>query len=453
MDKKIIIGAVIVLAIIVSLAVVWFNVTNIPSPEGRMIVKQSGGGQSMLIAECKDPSYIENTSDYIIEGKIEKAESKWNTERNFIYTYSDFTIEKYIKGEPLEYNKIQIITEGGCVGGICQGVEDSPTMDTGKKRLYLTKSNGEFKIHGCGGIRTLESVPLSQSDCTKNEFSMAFILVANTRSELTSERINKLNSIKNIFSNEFRSATNGLARMDTSYSVFTISREDLTEYSVETISRKFYETNPDTFDFISIYAVNGAGSARQTGHEPAQNKINGIGVQLYDRTADFGSKGKLLGINYEKDIDILSGTGSLLHETGHQWCCFVGENFVPDNTPLGIIQQSMHFFSGLESPYQCNTPMGAGYWIANGDGTYKRSKECNGPEKYHPFQLYFMGLYNQNNFDFSKKLTIYYADTDMNSKAIPYKQVDINNIIRVEGQRNCQANTNSLPPAVPPKIK
>lgn len=131
----------------------------IPPSEGRVIVKQSGG-QSMLIAECKDLSYVENTSDYIVEGKIEKAESRWNTEHNSIYTYSDFTIEKYVKDKQLKYDKIQIVTGGGCVAGMCQGAEDSPVMGTGKKRLYLTGAGGELMIHGCGGIRTLETAAL-----------------------------------------------------------------------------------------------------------------------------------------------------------------------------------------------------------------------------------------------------------------------------------------------------
>ncbi len=169
MANKIIYGIIISLIVIISLGIIWFfNITNIPPSEGHIIVKHSGG-QSMLITECADPSYVEDTSDYIIEGELEQVESKWNTERNFIYTYSDFKIEKYIKGSQLEYNNIQIITEGGCVEGICQGGEHSPIMDTGKKRLYLTETNGEFRIHGCGGIKTLESSPLQTGDCIEND--------------------------------------------------------------------------------------------------------------------------------------------------------------------------------------------------------------------------------------------------------------------------------------------
>ena len=92
--------------------------TSIPSSEGRVIVKQSGGS-SMLSAQCNDPSYIENTSDYIVEGEITSTESKWvenkGSEGRNINTYSNFTIERYIKGKPLTYDKIQIVTDGGCI--------------------------------------------------------------------------------------------------------------------------------------------------------------------------------------------------------------------------------------------------------------------------------------------------------------------------------------------------
>ena len=283
--------------------------------------------------------------------------------------------------------------------------------------------------------------------CNIRDFSMAFIFVVNDRSERTIQRISKLNSIKTAFANEFNAATLGLSSMDTSYPLFTILREDVTEYSLASISRKFYETNPDIFDFISIYALDGSGTQLQTSHQSAQNHINGIGLGIHDITSEFGSNGRLLGVNYFRDLDPMIGTDALLHETGHQWCCYVGDSFygdanIPnDNTPLGLLDEHLiHFTGGLDSPYKCATPLisSPGYWIANGDGTYSVSKEClETAPRYHPFQLYFMGLYNSNNFDFNKNFAIYHGEFDTD-KSVPYRQVNINDIISVEGERNCQ---------------
>jgi len=111
-----------------------------------IIVKQLGG-MAVLPMECGDKNYVSNAADHIIEGPVEKVESKWNEEKTSIFTYSDLLIENYVKGNPFESNKLQIITPGGTVGEISQWVEDQPIFHQGKKvRIYLQETNGEFSI-------------------------------------------------------------------------------------------------------------------------------------------------------------------------------------------------------------------------------------------------------------------------------------------------------------------
>lgn len=117
-----------------------------PKPEAKIIVKQSGGAGE-LIAECADRDYITKTADYILEGVVGTVESNWNKERTSIITYTDFLIEKYVKGEPFAENELQIVTPGGCAGEICEAVEDQPIFHEGKKaRLYFQKTDGEFLV-------------------------------------------------------------------------------------------------------------------------------------------------------------------------------------------------------------------------------------------------------------------------------------------------------------------
>jgi hypothetical protein len=116
------------------------------SSGGQIIVKQSGSA-GMLIKECTDKSYITQAADYIVEGTVEKVESKWNEERTGIFTYTDSRIENYVKGTPFSENMLQIVTPGGTVGGITQAVEDQPIFHEGKKvRIYFQEVNGEFSI-------------------------------------------------------------------------------------------------------------------------------------------------------------------------------------------------------------------------------------------------------------------------------------------------------------------
>lgn len=131
--------------LILSLVVVL--VTGCTAPrQGQIMVKQSGGA-GMLIAECGDRDYIKDTADYIIEGTVEKVESRWNNEKTSILTYTDLSIQKYVKGAPFAESKLQIITPGGTVGEITQWVEDQPIFHRGKKvRIYFQETDGEFSI-------------------------------------------------------------------------------------------------------------------------------------------------------------------------------------------------------------------------------------------------------------------------------------------------------------------
>jgi hypothetical protein len=109
-------------------------------------VKQSDGA-GMLIEECSDKSYITQIADYIVEGAVEKVESKWNEERTGIFTYTDLRIENYVKGTPFTENMLQIVTPSGTVGDVTQAVEDQQIFHEVKKvRIYFQEVNGEFSI-------------------------------------------------------------------------------------------------------------------------------------------------------------------------------------------------------------------------------------------------------------------------------------------------------------------
>lgn len=113
----------------------------------------------MLIAECQDRDYIIKTADYIIEGTVKCVESRWHEEQTSILTYTDLSIDKYLKGTPFAEKALQIVTPGGTVGTISQWVEDQPIFHEGKRvRIYFRKLDGEFAIV-CAqfGVENLDS--------------------------------------------------------------------------------------------------------------------------------------------------------------------------------------------------------------------------------------------------------------------------------------------------------
>ena len=116
-----------------------------PSP-GPILVKQTGGA-GVLIAECRDRQYIISTADYIVEGTVHRVESKWNEDKSSILTYTDLSIDNYVKGAPFAQDRLQIITPGGTVGDIIQVVEDQSIFHEGKRvRIYFQEIDGEFHI-------------------------------------------------------------------------------------------------------------------------------------------------------------------------------------------------------------------------------------------------------------------------------------------------------------------
>lgn len=100
-----------------------------------------------LSQECGDRDFIINTSSHIVEGTVEKVESKWSEGNTSIYTYTNISIEKYVKGVPISGNNVQIRTYGGVIGDVVQWGEDEPVFREGKKvRVYLQEINGEFSV-------------------------------------------------------------------------------------------------------------------------------------------------------------------------------------------------------------------------------------------------------------------------------------------------------------------
>ena len=284
-------------------------------------------------------------------------------------------------------------------------------------------------------------------DCESKHFKMAFVLVAPSANDVTPERLNKLEAIKNEFSRAFAEATRNLASMDTSDDITVILAQDINVFD---INKKFYEIHDDIYDFISIYYAPLPNlSASIQGHAPLVQNIKGIGSPLLDNSNRYWTSGKLKGHNIMGSIDMYRLDASslplamngLLHETGHQWCCYVGDNFArgEGGAKLEILWQGIHLYVGLQTPDEEGDAMKAGHWVPNNDGTYKNRTPGVGPTKYHPFVLYFMGLLPKEEYDI--KFQIFDAggiDGMWNlERAIPYKEVSVGDIIEVAGERVC----------------
>lgn len=288
--------------------------------------------------------------------------------------------------------------------------------------------------------------------CNQTEFKTAFIVLVEDMEDATQEILDQANFYKEQTSIAFAEATGNLASMDTSAELFLMETDDamfdelnkLTHQEI--ITNNFYETNPDDYDFIIVFTTfdsNGAAS----NYMGVTSQIEGIGIPPGDSTLSMGSEGRLKGViemydwceaiappQYDTSTSYIISV--ILHEMGHQWGVYVGDMFSGDgNEKLGIKDNfvGVHFYGGLESPCEAGSLMGANYFMPGGNGTFVIKNDELGIKKYHPFMLYFMGLLPKS--EYSTKYQIYDLGSGFN--ATPYKQVSVNDIIAVEGERKC----------------
>ena len=346
-----------------------------------------------------------------------------------------------------------------------------------KKTQYIDSCDGDKLVeYYCDGTKVKKEEKEcgkcidSKCDteyCNQTEFKTAFILLVEDMENVTQEILDQANFYREQTSTAFAGATNGLASMDTSTPLFIMETEDemLGEFKqlahLEIVTNNFYETNPDDYDFIIVFTTfDYLGTGTPTYYAAVTNQIEGIGLFLDDLASFYGSEGQLKGVVplYDwygfplKYPHLTSITINLiLHEIGHCWGVYVGDSFTGDgDEELGLKDYlpgfenygtsggGVHFYGGLESPYETGSLMYANYFIPNGDGTFKRENDETGIKKYHPFMLYFMGLLPKS--EYSTKYQIYDqgpggANAD---NATPYKKVSVNDIIAVEGERKCE---------------
>ncbi|MBN2320358.1 MAG: hypothetical protein JXR49_14845 [Acidobacteria bacterium] len=150
--------------------------------------------------------------------------------------------------------------------------------------------------------------------------------------------------------------------------------------------RRLYDFIADDYDQLTIVwpflprQEDSCGCSREPGglHYHISSSVQGIGLDLYDRSADWGSSGRLVGWNrFLKWSEIHEGL--IFHEFMHQWGAYF-------DSELGIISTNPGHFSDLTN---ISSWIGGCRWNDNGDGTFTN---IGGTDGVGNFGLYLMGL-------------------------------------------------------------
>jgi len=166
---------------------------------------------------------------------------------------------------------------------------------------------------------------------------------------------------------------------------------------------QLYSVFPDIFDFI-IVMPSGAifDPARDYGENTpyfvaAKNEVRNIGLPLFNNTAQFGSRGRLIGTIYHS-----FGSGAILdHEIAHAWGANIGRT-------LGLTDESAPPGNTARYHWNAYTDIGgqlgafpniggryADHLVPNPDGTFRvkdMQSDTEGTWTYSPLELYTMGL-------------------------------------------------------------
>jgi len=226
------------------------------------------------------------------------------------------------------------------------------------------------------------------------------------------------------------------------------------------VSRKFYETHPDVYDFIVVYSAIPIGMQSANGLT-VKNGIRGNGSFFPDQddTAKYGSNGKLLGYIYvptglgldaNANIDLLD---ILEHEVGHHWLMFIGDSAAcKDNpnssikcskTPTGfrVSRDGAHWSSNVDTAVRegglsFKDPISDGfnfYWQMNANGYCSTVPVTGSGSRFNDIDLFLMGFMSPN-----EAKPIYWYDLgDTSDKGTKCTQhtISAQDIINMEGSR------------------
>ncbi len=214
------------------------------------------------------------------------------------------------------------------------------------------------------------------------------------------------------------------------------------------IAKEFYKTHKDEYDFIVIFSnfdylmPKPATLAFYTG---VKNDTKGIGAELFDYSAFYGSGGKLQGTvdmgnaaalasdtlnpKFENSLDTLS------HELMHRWAAFVRFRGADGNPGAALLgEDAMHWSFLLDSRASL---MYGNQWQDNSDGTFTSVAIR---KYYSPLDLYLMGFIDKTQVP--PMLLI--ENQEINPSRMPElnaritgtaRYVTIDDIIAVEGER------------------
>jgi hypothetical protein len=203
------------------------------------------------------------------------------------------------------------------------------------------------------------------------------------------------------------------------------------------IVQKFFTHFDDEYDFLQLVFARNYFSNRY--HSATRTDVQGIGQQIFNVTAQYGSAGRLLGLSMFPVPTLFDGASpSTTHELGHQWLAYLKfpplQQGVP-HWPISDLAADIMGFSIVVN----GQPEGGQFNFdlqPLGGGNYKMVPS-SAPKGFSDLSLYLMGLRPSNqvadHFVFDNQAQTLAANGVL---AGPVTPVTINDVIAHVGARS-----------------
>ncbi len=172
---------------------------------------------------------------------------------------------------------------------------------------------------------------------------------------------------------------------------YVATKAQLLSFDPKVWAQQFYLTHGDKYDFFNFVLIGGTVNNRT--HFATKNTVQGTGVSIIDNDSQYGSPGKLQGINtFPIPTFFDGGEQGFIHETGHQWIDFLSATaFAPGvphwakgNAAINVMGFSLP--GGVGGQYSFTfTPNGSGGYLVGPGNSINLTT-------FNSMELYLMGL-------------------------------------------------------------
>lgn len=200
-------------------------------------------------------------------------------------------------------------------------------------------------------------------------------------------------------------------------------------------SNQFFNFFNDDYDYFNFILMEGRRGNRY--HSDVRNPVQGIGKNLFDDSAGFGSSGKLMGYSVFPIPSFFDGADrTYIHEIGHQWINFLHGTILASGIP--------HWpYSDLGASVMGISPGGGqglmfGIKFVSEDNGYRLLPDLDRLSYiFNDLELYLMGLVPADSVNNHLVLNDQSQPpkTDSLYASSAFTVVTINDIIQVVGQR------------------